>query len=132
MNVVKKMICVVLVLAFVFCCCACGKSGSGGTDSGVGAGETSTEDLIRAAVETRAMTVYFGMTIGGNELKSSRATITNVKKVSDTAYNVSGKIVVTDVYGTTWNNTFDCSVTQRSGSWSAGSLNYTSKNWTKG
>lgn len=129
MNTIKKLLCAVLVLAIVCSCCACGKNN---TDGSVESEEKSTEDVVRSLVETRGMTAYFGMTIGGNELKSSSVTITNVKEISDTEYNVSGKIVMTDVYGNKWNNTFDCSVKQRNDNWSAGSLEYTSTKWTKG
>lgn len=132
MSMIKKLLCVVLALVTICSCCACGRNGSSDTDGGAETGEKSTEDVVRSLVESRGMTAYFGMTIGDNELKSSRVTITNVKKVSDTEYNVSGKIVMTDVYGNNWNNTFDCSVKQRGSDWSAGSLEYKSKNWTKG
>ena len=132
MNMVKKLLCAVLALVIVCSCCACGRNGSSDTDGGVEDVEKTTEDVVRSLVETRGMTAYFGMKIGGNELKSSRVTITNVKKISSTEYNVSGKIVMTDVYGTQWNNTFDCSVKQRNDDWSAGSLEYTNDKWTKG
>lgn len=128
MKIFKKILCLLLAVLAVCSLCACG-SGSNSSSTK----EKTPEQKVRSAVESRGMLEYFGSTIGGNELKRSSATITNVKQVSDTEYRVSGKIVMTDIYGTDWNNTFDCKVTQKSdGSWSAGSFEYTSKNWTKG
>ena len=128
MKTIKKILCLMLAALAVCSLCACG-SGSNSSSTK----EKTPEQQVRSAVETRGMIEYFGSTIGGNELKRSSATITNVKQVSDTEYRVSGKIVMTDIYGTNWSNTFDCNVTQKSdGSWSAGSFEYTSKNWTKG
>ena len=126
----KRIVAIILVLCVALSLFACGKS-KGGSDISA---ENSTEDQVRSAVESKGMMMYYGSTIGGNELKSSKVTITNVKEVSETEYLVSGKIVMTDVYGTNWNNTFDCEVTYSDirESWSAGSFDYTSKNWTKG
>ena len=127
MKTIKKILCLMLAVLAVCSLCACG-SGSNSSSTK----EKTPEQQVRSAVESRGMLQYYGSTIGGNELKSSRATITNVKKVSDTEYLVSGKIVMTDIYGTNWNNTFDCKVKKSGDSWSAGSFEYTSKNWTKG
>ena len=130
MKVFKKLMCVALVLMLLCGVCACGANGSDSSSSDVDV-EESTESAVRSAVETRGMIARLGMTIGGNELKSSRVTITNMKKLSDTEYRVSGKIVMTDVYGTDWNNTFDCEVEYTGSKWSAGSLKYTNDRWTK-
>lgn len=128
MKTIKKILCSMLAVLTVCSLCACGIGSNSSSTK-----EETPEQQVRSAVETRGRLVYFGTTIGGNETKSSSATITNVKQVSDTEYRVSGKIVMTDIYGTNWNNTFDCKVTQKSdGGWSAGSFEYTSKNWTKG
>ena len=126
MKAFKKVLCITLALLAVVGLCSCGDSSSDGQ------GEQSEEQQVRSAVESRLRTAYFGSSIGGNELNSSSGTITNVKQVSDTEYAVSGQIVMTDIYGTKWNNTFDCTVTKRGESWSAGSLEYTSSSWKKG
>ena len=120
----KLIICLLLVFATLGTLCACG-----------GNSETkpeSVEDKVRDAVTYKARLEYFGSAIGGNDLKSSSATISTVKKVSDTEYKVSGKMVMTDVYGTRWSNNFDCKVTTSNGdSWSARSFEYTGSKWTK-
>ncbi len=127
MKTLKRIFCIMMVILTIGSLCACGtKSGTG--DSG----KKTPEDYVRAEVESRGRFEYFGSSIGGNEIKSSRATITNVKKVTDGKYVVSGKIVMTDIYGTNWNNTFDCEVTGSGEKWNAGSFEYTSKNWSKG
>lgn len=128
MKIAKKILCLMLAVLTVCSLCACG--GGGSTSS---ANEETPEEQVRSAVETRGYIAYFGVTIGGNEIKRSQARITNVEQISETEYRVSGKMVMTDIYATNWSNNFDCKVTQKSdGSWSAGSFNYTSKNWTKG
>lgn len=128
MKTFKKILCLMLAVLAVCSLCACVRGINSSSTK-----EKTPEQQVRSAVESRGMLEYFSSTIGGNELKSSSATIANVKQVSDTEYRVSGKIVMTDIYGTNWSNTFDCKVTQKSdGSWSAGSFEYTSKNWTKG
>ncbi len=128
MKTVKKTLCLILAVLTACSLCACGNGSNSSSTK-----EKTPEQQVRSAVESRGAVEYFGSTIGGNELKRSSATITNVKQVSDTEYRVSGKIVMTDIYGTNWSNTFDCKVTQKSdGSWSAGFFEYTSKNWTKG
>lgn len=128
MKTIKKILCLTLAVLTVCSLCACG-SGSNSSDTE----EKTPEQQVRSAVETRGLIEYFGTTIGGNEIKRSKATITNVEQVSDTEYRVSGKMVMTDIYGTSWNNTFDCKVTQKSdGGWSAGSFEYTSTSWIKG
>ena len=124
MKKFKIIVCWALIIVTLGTLCACGNASEKKAES--------VEDKVRSAVTSRGMLEYYGSTIGGNELKSSQATITNVKKISDTEYRVSGKIVMTDVYGTKWNNTFDCEVTTSDGEkWRAGSFDYTSKSWTK-
>ena len=125
MKTLKIIVCWILIIVTLGTLCACG---------GAKEKEESVEDKVRSAVRTRGMVEYIGSSIGGNELKSSSATITNLKKISDTEYRVSGKIVMTDIYGTKWNNTFDCNVYLRTDgeSWSASSFEFTSKSWTKG
>ncbi len=46
---------------------------------------------------------------------------------------VSGKMVMTDVYGTEWSNNFDCNVVSdgTGEKWTAGSFKYTGDKWTK-
>ena len=124
MKKMKYIVCWLLVFVTMGTLCAC---------SGDAMGESeSAEDKVRNAVHTRAVIAYYGSSIGGNELKSSSATITNIKKVSDTEYRVSGKMVMTDVYGTRWSNYFDCEVTTSDGEkWRAGSFEYTGSKWTR-
>ena len=126
MKTLKKILCLLLAICMICSLCACG---GGNADEPK---EKTPEDEVRSAVRARGATAYFGSSIGGNELKSSNATISTVKKVSDTEYRVSGKIVMTDVYGTEWNNTFDCTVTKSGDSWYADSLDYTNSSWSKG
>ena len=125
----KRIVAIALILCVAFSLFACGNSVNSNKTS-----EQTTEDKVRSAVESKGILAHYGTTIGGNELSSSKVTITNVKKVSETKYRVSGKIVMTDVYGTGWNNTFDCEVTYSDikESWRAGSFDYKNKNWTKG
>ena len=125
MKAIKKILCLMLAVLTVCSLCACG-SGSSGSH------EETPEQKVRAAVEARGRLEYIGSTIGGKELKSSRVIITNVKRVTDGIYVVSGKIIMTDIYGTEWNNTFDCDVNRKPGdTWEAYEFEYTSKNWTK-
>ena len=124
----KRVFCIVAVVLTIFSLCACGTSESG-SSSNV---EMTPEQQVSEVVKNRAMFNYMGSTIGDNELKSSSATITNVKEISDTEYLVSGRITMIDVYGTNWNNTFDCSVTKNiNDEWVAGSFEYTNDNWSK-
>ena len=124
MRKIKKILCSVLAVVTMLSLCACGSSTSGTSKT--------TEDQVREAVESRGRVVHIGSKIGDNELNSSNVNITNVKKISDTEYLVSGKIVMTDVYGTAWNNTFDCEVTKEGDEWSAGSFEYTNSSWRRG
>ena len=124
MKMFRKFLCLVLAVLTICSVCACGGINVQKSASGI-------EEDVRSAVEARGVTAHLGLTIDEHELKGSRATVTNVKKITDTEYRVSGKIVMTDVYGTDWNNTFDCDVTKDGDSWSVGSFEYTNQNWTK-
>ena len=126
MKTLKKIMCLLLTVCTICTLCACG-----GRQSDE-AKENTPEEKVRSAVTVRGKLAYYGSTIGGNELKSSDATITTVNKISDTEYRVSGKIVMTDIYGTKWSNTFDCKVTKIGDSWSAASFEYKSSSWSKG
>lgn len=134
MNTVRKLICLALVFLTVCTLCACGgtTTNTETRPQTTTSNEKSPEELVREAVESKGFFAYFGVTIGGNEITRSSLTITNVKKITDSLYQVSGRMVMTDVYGTRWHNTFDCEVRGYGGSWSAGSLEYTSNSWTKG
>lgn len=135
MNIVKRWLCLVLAILIACALCACGggNAGNSNTTTTATTGEKSPEELVREAVRSKGYFAYFGMSIGGNELTRSSMTITNVRKISDYEYLVSGRMVMTDVYGTKWYNTFDCTVEKNySGSWSAGSIEYTSTMWTRG
>ena len=126
MKKIRSIVCLFLALLMLGSLFACGSNDSSGGKS------ESVEDKVRNAVTFRATSEYYGSSIGGNELKSSSATISTVKKVSDTEYKVSGKMVMTDIYGTQWSNNFDCKVTTSDGEkWSAKSFEYTSDNWSK-
>lgn len=131
MKALKKLVFTLLILLTVGSLCACG----------IGAAKNDTTnppqkpeaDQVKEAVEFYGAFMYSGASIGGNELTSSSVTVTNLKKITETQYNVSGKIVMTDVYGTNWNNTFDCEVTKdEDNTWNPAPFEYTSKNWTKG
>lgn len=98
--------------------------------------EPTEEEWVRSAVEERSYIAFFGKAIGGNELKSSGAQITNIKKISVREYKVSGTMVMTDIYGKNWRNNFDCSVTRKEKAeagenpWVANSFEYKSDNWS--
>lgn len=128
MKLLKRTLCLMLVLLMVGSLCACGSNNSSNSKPV----EKSEEELVRDAVETQRLFEYRFITIGGNEIQSANITITNIKKVSETEYLVNGKIVMNDVYGTQWNNTFDCTVKKSNGSWSANSYEYKSDSWRKG
>ena len=126
MKKIRSIVCLFLALLMLGSLCACGSNDSSGSKS------ESVEDKVRSAVTSRASLEYYGSSISGNELKSSSATISTVKKVSGTEYKVSGKMVMIDIYGTKWSNNFDCKVTTSDGeNWSAKSFEYTSNNWSK-
>ena len=98
---------------------------------------TQTQELtdaqkIRNAVSTKARVEYFGSSIGGNKLTSSRATITHILSAGEDKCTVSGIMEMTDVYANVWKNNFDCVVTTSDGgeTWNAGSFKYTSERWS--
>ena len=128
MKLCTRVLCLLLVILTVGSLCAC--SGGNGNSSQTPA--QTPEQEVRSCVEHRGRVAYMLRTIGGNELISSQATVTNVKKISDTKYEVSGRIVMTDVYGTQWSNTFDCEVNKYTDSWSCSSFDFTNSNWQKG
>ena len=122
MELFKKALCLILTLITLCSFSACGSETTVKTP----------EEQIRAAVKNQGYIEFIGSTIGGNEIRSSDAHVTNIKRISDTEYIVNGKVVMTDVYGTAWTNTFDCEVEQDSdGDWDVGSFEYTSDKWTK-
>ena len=126
MKKIRSIVCLFLALLMLGSLCACGSNYSFGSKS------ESVEDKVRSAVTSRAISEYRWRSIGGNELKSSSATISTVKKVSDTEYKVSGKMVMIDIYGTKWSKNFYCKVTTSHGEkWSAKSFEYTSNKWSK-
>ena len=129
MKKFKYVICWLLIIVTLGTLCACiGDNDNSSSNKG-----ESVESKVRSAVTSKGMIEYYGSSIGGNELKSSDATVSTVKKVSEKEYRVSGKMVMTDVYGTKWSNNFDCKVTSSNGEdWRAGSFEYTGTNWTKG
>lgn len=121
----KKIVLLALSCMLCVSLCACN------SDSAVGE-EKSPEELVRSVVEERGRDVYFGATINGNELESSEPVITSVKEISEKEYEVSGIMVLTDVYGDKWENRFDCTVERfDSGPWHTDGFKYASTKWTK-
>lgn len=127
----KKVLAVILTVFMMFSMgtmvVACDKTGDdvGQTQ------ELTDEQKVRNAVERRAMSVRYGK-IGGNEIKYSYATITNLKWSGESKCTVSGVLKLIDIYGTTWKNNFDCVVTSsdNGNTWNAGSFTYKNK-WTQ-
>ena len=95
--------------------------------------ELTDEEKVRNAVITKAIFQYFGRTIGGNEIKDSSATITNLLWLDKNTCKVSGVMKMKDVYGTIWKNNYDCVVTTSDDGehWKAGSFEYKSNYWSK-
>ncbi len=89
------------------------------------------EKMVREAVVSAGVRAGVGKAIGGNDIKFSEATVTNVERVTDDLYRVNGKICMTDIYGTKWENRFDCEVIRANNSWLAEPLQYKSENWIK-
>ena len=123
MKVFKKVLCLMLVCLTLGGLCACNSDSNS---------SRSPLDVIRHEVEARGYSEYGGRSIGGNKLTRSSATITDITKLSETQYRVSGKVVMVDVYGTKWSNTFNCTVTYTGSSCKVGTFNYTSNKWSKG
>ena len=95
--------------------------------------ELTDEEKICNAVTSKASLQYLGSSIGGNKIKSSRATITNFSWLGECMCTVSGVMYKTDIYGTVWKNNYDCLVTTSVGvdTWKAGSFKYRSEYWSK-
>lgn len=123
---VKIIVLFLAVISIGSFLCACG-TGAGKSN------EKSEIEAVRSAVEAKGMFAYMGSTIGGNDLKSSEVTITNTQQDGPNKYIVNGKIVMIDIYGTRWSNTFDCEVTRydSNSEWSAGKLEYRSNSWNR-
>ena len=129
---------IAILLAFCLCVGLCACSTNTNYSKYGENTEKSEYEKVHDAVEMQRMVTEATdkkfSTIGGNQINSVRITITNTEKISDTEYVVNGRITKIDVYGTSWNNTFDCSViTSDNGeSWDAGRFQYKSDSWTKG
>lgn len=132
----KKVICLSLALILAVSLCACGSlTGNGGSASETP--EKSETEKVYDAIEIRRMATEAAdkkfSTIGDNAIKSVSVNVTNLEKVSDTEYVANGTVTKTDIYGTKWNNQFDCKVTTSDGEeWSAGSFAYKNDKWSKG
>ncbi len=133
----KKLLAILLVFTMCFGLCAC-ELATLGSGKETTEPQKSEEEKVWDAVyiqerATEAVDSRF-TTIGGNAIKSVSTNITNIKKVADDEYLVNGTITKTDVYGTRWNNQFDCKVTSSDDgeTWHAGSFEYKSSSWTKG
>lgn len=132
----KKVVCLTLAFILVVSLCACGAL----TGSGEGTNKTpekSEREKVYEAIEIRRMATEATdkrfSTIGDNAINRVSVNITNLEKVSDTEYIANGTITKTDIYGTQWNNRFDCKITTSDGEeWSAGSFTYKDDKWTKG
>ena len=127
MKKMKYVICWLLVIVALGTLCSCSKNAGNESQT------QSVEEKVREAVEAQGILEFYGKSIGGKELKSSSATISTVKKISDTEYKVSGSMIMTDVYGTNWSNNFDCTVksSDNGNTWDARSFKYTGDNWNK-
>ena len=125
MKKTKKLISIILTCVLCVSLCACGSNST--------TNEPKTpEDQVRNAVEIKGSLQYMGSTIGDNELKSSKATITNLEEISEDEYRVNGRMVYTDVYGDNWENTFDCTVNKgNSDEWDVGTFEYRNEKWRK-
>ncbi len=132
----KKTIAFILALYLCIGLCACSTNTN---DSKYSTNNEKSEyEKVHDAVELQRMVTEATdkkfSTIDGNQINSVRVAITHTEKISDTEYIVNGKITKIDVYGTSWNNTFDCSVTTSDNgeSWDAGRFQYKSDSWRKG
>ncbi len=122
MKTAKKLLCLFLAILSMCTFFACGNEDDG---------ELSDYEKITWAVEMKAAREYFGRSIGGNDLVKSSARITHREKLSDTEYRISGVVTMSDAYGTSWTNSFDCIVTYEDDHWDAGTFEYTSTTWRK-
>lgn len=129
----KKILAIFFALSILTCClCGCGSSKLNGGSVTESKTETA-ESKVRTEVERRLRLEFLGGTIGGKELKSSSGRITNIEEKSSKEYLVNGTIIMTDVYGTEWNNMFDCIVkTYDDGeTWDIYSFDYVNDRWSK-
>lgn len=118
----KRVVCLFIAFLFIFSLVSCENSEV-----------KTTEDKVRECVINRGAMEWLGLKIGGNEIRTSSATITNVRKVSEKEYIVNGKMQMTDIYGNVWTNTFDCTVESIDGeNWILpDGFSYKSVNWVK-
>ena len=94
--------------------------------------KVSDEQMVRDAVTARALMEYYGTSIGGNAITRSNASIASIRQGGEFTYYVSGKMRMTDKYGTIWENNFDCTVTSTNGeNWSCSAFRYKNTNWTR-
>ncbi len=120
MKRITLMLCsILLIVLFCIACCSCKKE--------------TTIDKVHSAVTLKACAAYCYLTIGGNELKSSKATITNIEQTSTYMYRVSGKMEMTNIYGVRYYNYYDVSVSYRPDTdrCTVGAFNYQSDNWKR-
>ena len=132
----KRIISFVLALTMILTLCACGSPASSEENPQETTSETAErteEEIVTDKVNVICSIWYWGSTIGGNELKSSSGTITSLEKKSDTEYIAHGILKVTDVYGTVYTNTFDCSVTSSDGgeTWTSRDLDLKSETFKR-
>ena len=130
----KKILSIVLILVIIFSVGAIIVSYK--DDGGNNINQTqelSDEEKIRQAVIDRSRLYWFGSYIGGNEIKSSIATVTNLSWSGEDTCIVSGVMQKTDIYGTVWINNYDCTVTTSDGgeTWKAGNLIIKNEYWSK-
>lgn len=118
----RKIICAGLIAVLVLSLCACGSVEKPKTN----------EELAIEAVEEYGRYKYGFKTIGGNELKSSKFTVTTIQFESETVYTVYGKAVMVDVYDKKWDNEFSCKVKYdaEENEWEVKDFAYKYKNWT--
>lgn len=130
----KKILSVILTIFMMFSietmAVACKDNDDNGTSQ---TQELTDAQKVRNAVTIKAYLQHFSKSIGGNEIKSSRASITYLSWAGEDKCTVSGVMYMTDIYGTVWKNNFDCDVTTSDGgeTWNAGSFKYKSESWSK-
>lgn len=96
--------------------------------------ELTDREKVEDAVWRRGIFFYYGCSIGGNQLQSSSVSITYLSFSRDgNKCYVSGKISATDIYGTTYSNTFDCDVTtdDNGETWKCHEFEIKNTNWNK-
>ena len=132
----KRVLSFILALTMTLTLCACGSPASSEENTQETTPETTEkteEEIVTEKVNVICSIWYVGSTIGGNELKSSSGTITSLEKESDTEYIAHGILKVTDVYGTVYTNTIDCSVTSSDGgeTWKSRALDFKSETFKR-